>query len=127
MSDKSQDEKRIAILYEHPEWFEPLFAEFDRRGIPYELWTARRHSYDPAVRSLPYSLVLNRMSPSSYLRAHGNGIFYARQLLAYLKDIGVPVINPYEAFVVETSKALQAEIFERLGLRYPRARVINHI
>ena len=24
----------IAIYYEHPEWFRPLFAELDRRGIP---------------------------------------------------------------------------------------------
>jgi hypothetical protein len=126
MADRYNDQKRIAILYEHSEWFKPLFAEFDRRDIPYELWEAQRHSYDPRVRILPYSLVINRMSPSSYLREHGNGIFYTRQLLAYLRDIKVPVINPYEAFVVETSKALQIEIFEQLGVRYPRARVINH-
>jgi len=25
----------IAIYYEHPDWFRPLFAELDRRGIPY--------------------------------------------------------------------------------------------
>ena len=28
--------KPIGILYEHPLWFEPLFAELDRRGFPYE-------------------------------------------------------------------------------------------
>src|SRR6266849_1612060 len=26
----------IAILFEHSEWFQPLFAELDRRGIPYD-------------------------------------------------------------------------------------------
>src|ERR687883_90275 len=26
----------IAILHEHPDWFRPLFAELDRRGVPYE-------------------------------------------------------------------------------------------
>ena len=25
----------IGVLYEHPEWFAPLFAELDRRGLPY--------------------------------------------------------------------------------------------
>jgi hypothetical protein len=26
----------IAILFEHSEWFQPLFAELDRRGISYD-------------------------------------------------------------------------------------------
>src|SRR5713226_9073107 len=26
----------IAILFEHSEWFQPLFAGLDRRGIPYD-------------------------------------------------------------------------------------------
>ncbi len=26
----------IVILFEHAEWFQPLFAELDRRGIPYD-------------------------------------------------------------------------------------------
>ena len=25
----------IAVLYEHAEWFRPLFAELDRRRLPY--------------------------------------------------------------------------------------------
>ncbi len=25
----------IAIYYEQPNWFKPLFAELDRRGTPY--------------------------------------------------------------------------------------------
>ena len=126
MAQMDKEKTKIAILYEHPEWFKPLFAELDRRGVSYDLWTAHKHSYDPRVRALPHALVINRMSPSAYLRDHGNAILYTRQLLAYLKEIGVPVINPYEAFLVETSKALQLEIFERLRLRYPRTRLINH-
>ena len=26
----------IAILFKHSEWFQPLFAGLDRRGIPYD-------------------------------------------------------------------------------------------
>jgi hypothetical protein len=26
----------IVILFEHSEWFQPLFAGLDRRGIPYD-------------------------------------------------------------------------------------------
>jgi hypothetical protein len=126
MRGRCEDPRTIAVLYEHPEWFKPLFAELERRGVPYERWEAHRAAYDPAVRRLPYALVINRMSPSAYLRGHASAIFYTRQLLAYLRDIGTPVINPYEAFAVETSKALQLEIFEKLRLRYPRTRLINH-
>src|SRR5262249_8116195 len=125
MRNRYEDSRTIAVLYEHPEWFKPLFAELDRRGVPYERWEAHRASYDPAVRRLPHALVINRMSPSAYLRGHASAIFYTRQLLAYLRDVGTPVVNPYEAFAVETSKALQLEIFEKLRLRYPRTRLIN--
>src|SRR5207249_3665601 len=70
--------------------------------------------------------VFNRMSPSAYLRGHGNAIFYTLHYLAYLKRHDVPVINGYDAYVTETSKALQLSLLHHLGLPYPRARVINH-
>jgi hypothetical protein len=28
--------KPIAVLYEHPTWFAPLFAALERKDIPYE-------------------------------------------------------------------------------------------
>jgi superfamily I DNA/RNA helicase len=34
-------EKPIAILYEHPEWFKPLFAELDKRDIDYKKKSSR--------------------------------------------------------------------------------------
>jgi hypothetical protein len=121
----ARDDTRIALLYEHPEWFKPLFAELDSRGIRYDHWAAHDHLFDPHVRALPYRLVVNRMSPSAYLRGHGNGIFYTLQLLSYLRDLGVQVVNGYDAFRVEVSKTLQTGIFEGLGLRYPRTRIIS--
>ena len=36
----------LAIYYEHPEWFRPLFAELDRRSIPYVRIDAGCHGYD---------------------------------------------------------------------------------
>jgi len=117
---------RLAILYEHPEWFKPLFAQLDGRSVAFVPLYAGEFSYDPAARSFPYPLVLNRMSPSSYLRGHGQGIFFCREFLRYLEDAGVRVLNGYQSYLIETSKCAQIEIFERLGLRYPRARVVNH-
>ena len=46
----------IGIYYEHPRWFVPVFAELDRRGIPYvRLDAARSHfdltEWEPALRA----------------------------------------------------------------------------
>ncbi|MFQ6028728.1 MAG: RimK family alpha-L-glutamate ligase, partial [Dehalococcoidia bacterium] len=73
----------------------------------------------------PYSLIVNRMSPSAFTRGHAHAIPYTLQYLAYLKEIGAQVLNGYDAYVYEFSKARQISLLHRLGLRYPRARVIN--
>jgi biotin carboxylase len=117
---------RIAIFYEHPEGFKPLFAELDRRGVSYDRLLAHEHQYDPAERHTPYALVVNRMSPSAYTRGRGQLTFYTLQYLAHLERLGVRVINGYAAWKTEISKAYQLTVLERLGLRYPRARVIHH-
>ena len=119
-------ERPIAIYYEHPDWFRPLFAELDRRGVPYVRLNAANHRFDATDGRPAYSLLFNRMSPSAYLRGHGNAIFYTLHYLAYLKRHGVRVINGYDAYVTETSKALQLSLLEHLGLPYPKAVVINH-
>ena len=116
----------IAIYYEHPDWFRPLFTELDRRGIPYERIDASAHSYDPAEKTSPYSLVFNRASPSAYMRGHGQVTFHTLSWLRHLERIGVPVVNGSAVYQMETSKALQLDILDELGLPYPRARVINN-
>jgi hypothetical protein len=117
----------IGILYEHPEWFKPLFAELDRRGVRYDPILAHEHSFDPSASSSPYSLVVNRMSPSSYLRGHGHAIVYALQYLAHLEEIGVPVVNGTRAYGLELSKAKQLSLLARLGLPHPRSRVVTGV
>lgn len=116
----------FAIYHEHPDWFRPLFAELDRRGIAYERLDPRAHSFDPSEVGSKYSLVFNRMSPSAYLRGGIQGMFYTLSYLAHLDRIGVPVVNGLTGFTYETSKARQLTLLESLGLPYPHAVVINH-
>src|SRR5919201_3686878 len=115
----------IGILYEHPEWFAPLFAELDRRGVPYTPILAHEHRFDPAARSEPYALVVNRVSPSSYLRGHRQAIFFAPQYLAHLEQLGVPIVNGTRAYAFELSKARQLDLLAALGLPHPASRVVN--
>jgi glutathione synthase/RimK-type ligase-like ATP-grasp enzyme len=115
----------IGIFYEHPHWFEPLFRELSRREIPHVKIDAARHGFDPA-RVEDFALVFNRMSPSAWKRGHGEAIFYTHDYLAHLESRGVPVFNGSRAFSLETSKALQVSLLERLRLAVPRTRVVNH-
>jgi glutathione synthase/RimK-type ligase-like ATP-grasp enzyme len=119
-------DNNLAIYYEHPEWFRPLFAELERRGVAFSKIDGSNHSYDPA-EAKKYSLFFNRMSASAYLRGHGNAIFYTLGLLASLERQGVRVINGHVAFQIEISKGLQAALFDSLGVKYPKTRVVNSV
>ncbi|MES2523662.1 MAG: hypothetical protein V4617_13235 [Gemmatimonadota bacterium] len=116
----------IAIYHEHPDWFKPLFAELERRGIPFERLDAAAHTFDPTEASVPWSLVFNRASPSAYLRGHAQTTFYTLHWLKHLERVGVPVVNGAGAYALELSKATQADLLRQLGLPSPRTRVINH-
>jgi glutathione synthase/RimK-type ligase-like ATP-grasp enzyme len=115
----------IAVYHEHPDWFKPLFAEFARRDIPFVRLNAAAHRYDPAERSVPYSLVFNRASPSAYLRGHGQSTFHTLHWLKHLERLGVPVVNGSTTYGYELSKASQLDALIELGLPFPRSRVIN--
>ena len=116
----------IAVLDEHPEWSTRLIAELERRRLPFEKIDHSNHAFDPRDRSPRYSVAVNRTSPSSHRRGHGGVLFYAEALLEHFAATGVPVINGVAAYRFEKSKALQLELFERSGLPYPRAIVVNH-
>src|SRR5215211_6835730 len=117
--------KPVGILYEHPDWFRPLFAELSRRGVPHEPIDAARLSFDPAARESPYSLVVNRMSPSAWTRGHAGAIFHSLHYLAWLDGIGAAVLNGYGAYRLELSKAAQCALLASLGIRHPPTRVVN--
>jgi biotin carboxylase len=121
-------QKPIAIYHEHPDWFRPLFTELEKRGVSYVRLDARQSLFDPTSTrdDHDYSLVINRMSPSAYLRGAGNSLFYTQQLVAHFERLGLRVINGSAAYTMELSKALQLGLLESLGLASPKARVINH-
>jgi hypothetical protein len=116
----------IAIYHEHPDWFKPLFAELDRRGLPYVRLDASAHVFDPSEQDAPYSLVVNRASPSAYLRGHAQSTFHTLHWLRHLERIGIPVVNGSQVYSLELSKASQLDLLEELELPYPKSRAINN-
>ena len=115
----------LAILYEHPSWFAPLFAALDRGGIDYAAQSIADHSFDPAATALPAPLILNRVAMSSFLRDAEHPIFYAQALFAHWQGLGARVLNGAEVLAVDASKARQASLVSRLGLGIPATRVVH--
>ena len=113
--------KPIAVLYENEAWMEPLFAALDATGAPYERVFVNDLSFDPDAPAPEWSLAVNKVSPSSYLRGHSESLAFARQYLPFLEGRGIPVVNGSDAFALELSKARQLLLLERLGIRAPRA------
>jgi glutathione synthase/RimK-type ligase-like ATP-grasp enzyme len=135
----SADAARLHILHEHPDWFRPLFAELDRRGIPFVRIDARAGATAPAEpgrapdrvptwdpAALPAGAVLfNRMSPSAWQRGAADAVLRTADLLARAEAAGARVINGSEAWAVEISKARQLELLEEVGVHAPRSRVVR--
>lgn len=116
----------IAIFYEHPQWFQPLFDELDRRSVDYEKVHLRSHRFDPCEDASYYSLIVNRVSAYPSATIEPRIVLYVKQYLAYLEWLGLRVINGRRSYEVGTSKALQMQIFNTLALKTPHSRVIHH-
>jgi len=115
----------LAVLYEHPTWFEPLFAALTRRGIAYEAIRLSDHSFDPASTDAPAPIVFNRVAMSSFLREADHGIFYAQSLLGHWATVGSRIINGADVLAVDSSKARQLSLIAGLGLATPKTRVVH--
>ncbi|MDO7843897.1 ATP-grasp domain-containing protein [Sphingomonas immobilis] len=116
----------LAILYEHPAWFVPLFAALDRRGIDHVALRPDGH-FDPADVSAPARVVFNRIAMSSFLRADEHPIFHAQALLDHWRRAGARIVNGPEVLAIDASKARQLSLIASLGLAIPETRVVHRI
>ncbi len=115
----------LAILYEHPAWFEPLFAALDRGGVDYVKIAVGDHGFDPTASPPPAPVVFNRVAMSSFLREPEHPLFYTMALLDHWRGQGAVVLNGPEVMAIDSSKARQLSLLHRLGLATPRTRVVH--
>ncbi|HEX4694708.1 alpha-L-glutamate ligase [Sphingomonas sp.] len=114
----------LAILYEHPQWFAPLFAALDRRGVDYTAFGADGH-WNPADSAIPAPVVLNRIAMSSFLRADEHPIFHTIALLDHWRRSGARVVNGPDVMAIDASKARQLALIASLGLAIPETRIVH--
>ena len=114
----------LAILYEHPLWFAPLFAALDRQGVSYTSFGPDGH-WNPADAAIPAPVVLNRIAMSSFLRADEHPIFHTMALLDHWRRSGARVVNGADVMAIDASKARQLALIASLGLGIPETRIVH--
>ena len=125
MSFPSSSSAQLGVLYEHPQWFQPLFAALERRGVPYVPIQLSGHSFDPASRDVPAPVILSRVAQSSFLREPEHPIFYAEALLDHWQRCGARVLNGADVLARDSSKARQLSLITSLGYAVPETRVVH--
>jgi glutathione synthase/RimK-type ligase-like ATP-grasp enzyme len=125
MTFPRQSAAQFAILYEHPIWFQPLFAALERRRVVYLPIQLGDHSFDPASRDAPARLILSRVAQSSFLREPEHPIFYAEALLDHWERLGARVLNGADVLAIDSSKARQLSLIASLGYAVPETRVVH--
>ncbi|NJC33265.1 glutathione synthase/RimK-type ligase-like ATP-grasp enzyme [Sphingomonas jejuensis] len=113
----------LAIFYEHPTWFEPLFAALERRGIAATRLTPAGLAYDPADPTPPARMIVNRISMSSGSRATDTPIFFTASLLDHWSQ-HARVVNG-RPFLLDASKARQLSLLSSLGIDAPATRIVH--
>jgi hypothetical protein len=115
----------LAVFYEHPQWFEPLFAALDRHGLGWTPIRIQDHTFDPADPKPPAPVILNRLAMSSFLRQEEHALFYSMAVLGHWESLGARVINGPGVLAYDTNKARQMSLFRAAGLDIPATRVAH--
>lgn len=114
----------LLVLYEHPEWFAPLFLALEARGVDYSRRTPGG-GFDPAEANSPAKVVLNRIAMSAFLRSGEHPIFWANALIDRWERSDSRVLNGTAALAIDTSKARQLALLSQLGLAVPATRAVH--
>ncbi len=115
----------LAVFYEHPQWFESLFATLKRRGLDWTAISIQDHTFDPADDHAPAPVILNRLAMSSFLRQEEHALFYSMAALDHWSMLGARVVNGPDVLAYYTNKARQMSLFRKAGLDIPATRVAH--
>jgi hypothetical protein len=116
----------LVVLFEHPEWQNPLWDELQKRGVHYAALDLKHAAFDPdAVPAA--ALYFNQASPSAYVRGNTRAVPLALSLMRSLELGGARVLNGSRAFLLELSKLAQAALLRKLDIPHPRSLGFNDL
>ncbi len=114
----------LAVFFEHPAWFAPLFAKLDARGFDWAPLSIQDHVFELGAPP-PARVVFNRLAMSSIGRQVEHGLFHVLAALDAWEGAGARVINGVRPLAYDLSKARQLALFRRVGLVTPRTLVAH--
>ncbi len=115
---------QLAVVYEHPEWFKPLFAALERRRVPYLPIRIDQHRF-AIGEAPPAPVIFSRLAMSSFLRQDEHAIFYAQALYAQWEAAGARVINGTPSLAIDASKARQLSLIKAQGFAIPATHAVH--
>jgi hypothetical protein len=116
---------QLAIVHDHADGFQPLFAALSRAGIDYLPVHTAGHGFDPIGGQPPAPVIFNRIAMSSARHGVHHPVYYAMALLDHWAGQGALVLNGADAMAIDASKARQLALINRLGLAAPATRVVH--
>lgn len=109
----------IVLLYESEEWSTyALQSRIQEQGID-----CRLLCMEDGIQWEQFSdcgLVVSRVFASAQFRGHGRSLRRMPELIAYLREKQIPMLNPYQAHFYEVSKELSTRILSDHGLPVPK-------
>lgn len=109
----------IILLYESEEWSTyALQSRIQEQGIPCRLVCMEGGILWEQFTDC--ELVVSRVFASAQFRGHGRSLRKMPELIAYLKEKQIPMLNPYQAHFYEVSKELSTRVLSEHGLPVPR-------
>lgn len=108
----------IRLLYESEEWSTyALQRRIEEQGISCQLVCMEDEVSQEQFSDC--SLVVNRVFASAQFRGHERSLEQMPELIAYLGEKQIPMLNPGQAHFYEINKALSARILKKHGLPAP--------
>ncbi|SMF29771.1 ATP-grasp domain-containing protein [Pseudobacteriovorax antillogorgiicola] len=114
---------KLYVLYENPEWLEPLEKALGEQGLQFEPWFVDESMID-LDQEPPEGVFWNRLSASSASRDHQYSLESGHRILSWLEHWGRRVVNGSEVVALERSKFLQHLQFHRHQIQAPRSHFI---
>lgn len=116
----------LVILYEHPEWHQPLFDELNKAGVHYTTIDLKKGAM--SFDTIPDAkLYYNMVSPSAYKRGNQHAIPYAQALCKMLDYKHKHVLNGTKSNELEFSKTTQVALLTSIGANHPKTIVFNNV
>lgn len=109
----------IILLYESEEWSTyALQGRIQEQGIPCQL--VCMEDGIPWEKFSNCDLVVSRVFASAQFRGHKRSLERMPELIAYLREKQIPMLNPYQSHFYEVSKELSTRVLSEHGLPVPK-------